>query len=150
MKFTIIFDKKIFGIPKPQPRARAFSFNGKARMYDPGTAEAWKGEIAAQTQELHGRNLQGCLKVDMFFFMARPKCHYRSNGVDLKPSSPKWHYAKKPDADNLAKSVLDALTALNVWGDDDQVVVLNIAKTWSENQRAGCRLTITTISEDEN
>lgn len=146
---TEIFNRTIFGIPKAQPRARAFAFKGKARMYDPGTAEAWKGDVAAQTKELHGRNLQGCIHVQMHFFMARPKSHYRSNGVDLKPSSPRLYYAKKPDADNLAKAVLDALTALNVWGDDDQVVILGVTKTWSVDQRSGCVLTINTIDEND-
>lgn len=144
---TEILNRTIYGIPKAQPRARAFAFKGKARMYDPGTAEAWKGDVAAQTKELHGRNLQGCMQVEMHFFMARPKSHYRSNGVDLKPLAPKIYYAKKPDADNLAKAVLDALTALNVWGDDDQVVVLHVAKKWSTDNRAGCHLIISTIKE---
>lgn len=146
---TEILSRTIYGIPKAQPRARAFAFKGKARMYDPGTAEAWKGDVAAQTKELHGRNLQGCMHVQMYFFMARPKSHYRSNGVDLKPSSPRLYYAKKPDADNLAKAVLDALTALNVWGDDDQVVILCVTKTWSNDQRSGCILTISTIDEND-
>lgn len=147
---TEIFNRTIYGIPKAQPRARAFAFKGKARMYDPGTAEAWKGDVAAQTKELHGGNLQGCIRVEMYFFMARPKSHYRSNGVDLKPSSPRLYYAKKPDADNLAKAVLDALTALNVWGDDDQVVILDVTKTWSGDQRSGCILTISTIDENDS
>jgi len=147
---TEILNRTIYGIPKAQPRARAFAFKGKARMYDPGTAEAWKGDVAAQTKELHGRNLQGCIHVQMYFFMARPKSHYRSNGVDLKPSSPRLYYAKKPDADNLAKAVLDALTALNVWGDDDQVVILGVTKTWSGDQRSGCILTINTIDENDS
>ena len=147
---TLIFSSTIYGIPKAQPRARAFAFKGKARMYDPGTAEAWKGDVAAQTKELHGRNLQGGIRVEMHFFMARPKSHYRSNGVDLKPSAPKIYYAKKPDADNLAKAVLDALTALNVWGDDDQVVVLHVAKKWCGDNRSGCFLTIYTINENDS
>ena len=149
-KFATVFDGTIFGEPKAQPRARAFARNGKARMYDPGTAEAWKGDIAGQTKKLHGMNLQGCLKVSLYFFMDRPKSHFRTNGKDLKPASPKRYFAKKPDADNLAKAVLDALTVLNVWGDDSQVVILEITKSWSIDQRSGCVLTIMTISENEN
>lgn len=150
VNFTKIFEGTIFGIPKAQPRARAFAFNGKARMYDPGTAEAWKGDIAGQTQTLHGGNLQKPLKVAIYFFISRPKSHFRSNGKDLKPAAPKRYFAKKPDADNLAKAVLDALTALHVWGDDSQVVILEITKAWSDDHRSGCVLTILTISENEN
>jgi Holliday junction resolvase RusA-like endonuclease len=146
-KFHTVFSKTIFGIPKAQPRARAFARNGKARMYDPGTAEAWKGEIASQTKVLHGENLQGCIQVVMYFFMSRPKSHFLTNGKDLKPASPKRYFTKKPDADNLAKAVLDALTALNVWGDDSQVVILEITKAWSFDHRSGCDLAIRTIAE---
>jgi len=148
-RFTSICDKTIFGQPKAQPRARAFACNGKARMYDPGTAEAWKGDIARQTTNLHGMNLLGCLKVSLYFFMDRPKSHFKNDGKSLKSTAPKRYFAKKPDADNLAKAVLDALTALNVWGDDSQVVILEVTKVWSIDQRAGCILTILTISEHE-
>lgn len=150
MKITTIFDATIFGMPKAQPRARAFSRNGKARMFDPGTAEAWKSDVAQHTKTLHGRGLQGCLKVVLFFFLARPKSHFRANGKELKPSSPVRYYAKKPDADNLAKAVLDALTSLHAWGDDSQVVILEVTKAWSDDHRSGCILSILTITENEN
>ena len=150
IEFDLVYNENIYGIPKAQPRARAFAMNGKARMYDPGTAEAWKGDIAAQTKDLHGQNLQGNIKVCLCFFFSRPKSHYRSNGHELKPNAPSRWFAKKPDADNLAKAVLDALTALNVWGDDCQVVILEIVKEWTRGQRSGCTLQILTIDEDEN
>ena len=148
--FETVFSQIIFGIPKAQPRARAFARNGKARMYDPGTAEAWKGDIAAHTSELHGKTLQGSLKVCLHFFFSRPKSHYRSNGHQLKPSAPPYYFGKKPDVDNLSKAVLDALTALHVWGDDCQVVILEVAKVWAIGQRSGCHLQILTIDENEN
>ena len=34
------------GVPKGQPRPRAFAFKGKARVFDPGTAEEWESRIA--------------------------------------------------------------------------------------------------------
>jgi Holliday junction resolvase RusA-like endonuclease len=34
----------------------------------------------------------------------------------------------KPDADNLTKSVLDAMTDMGFWGDDSQIVYLHICK----------------------
>lgn len=149
-KFTTIFDGVIYGAPKAQPRTRAFASNGKARMYDPGTAEAWKGDIARQTKKLHGMNLQGCLKVSLYFFMERPKSHFKTDGKSLKSVAPKRYFAKKPDADNLAKAVLDALTVLNIWQDDSQVVILEITKAWSIDHRSGCVLTILTIEENED
>ena len=40
----------VHGEPKAQPRAKAFARNGRAGIYDPGTAEGWKGAIAAALQ----------------------------------------------------------------------------------------------------
>lgn len=38
----------------------------------------------------------------------------------------------KPDVDNYAKGVLDAMTYAEWWGDDAQVVSLRITKMWTE------------------
>jgi Holliday junction resolvase RusA-like endonuclease len=143
--FTSIFNGVIYGTPKAQPRPRAFARNGKARMYDPGTAEAWKSDISGQTEALHNMQLDGPLKVYLYFFMQRPKAHYKSDGVTFKLNAP-YDYTKKPDCDNLAKAVLDACTALGVWKDDSQVVILEIIKAWSSTTRSGCVLQILTIT----
>lgn len=42
------------------------------------------------------------------------------------------HYTKKPDIDNLAKAVLDALNGV-AWEDDSQIVTLNLRKEYSEH-----------------
>ena len=105
------------GIPKAQPRARAFSFNGRARMYDPGTAEAWKQCIAqAVAPHVPKVPLEGPLRVDIDLFFPRPKRLCRK----CDPDNPLPHVAK-PDRDNAEKAVLDALTQLGVWRDDCQV-----------------------------
>ena len=149
MKYTTIFDGTIFGTPKPQPRPRAFSRGGKTRMYDPGTSEDWKKEVGQQTTVLHRKNLQGCLKVGLYFFFDRPRSHFKTDAISLKSTAPKWYFSKRPDVDNLAKAVLDALTALNVWGDDSQVVILEVTKVWAPDKRSGCVLSILTIDENE-
>lgn len=38
----------------------------------------------------------------------------------------------KPDVDNLAKLILDAMTKSRYWNDDNQVAELSISKHWSE------------------
>jgi Holliday junction resolvase RusA-like endonuclease len=109
-----------------------------ARVYDPGTAEGWKGQIADAAKEHIPEtpvDLPVCLSID--FLMPRPKRHFNSKG--LKPDAPD-SFTQKPDADNLAKAVMDALTVLGMWKDDAQVFSLKITKRFSV--KTGAQVTI--------
>jgi Holliday junction resolvase RusA-like endonuclease len=139
---------RVNGDPKPQPRPRAFARNmggGKfaARVYDAGTAEGWKGQIAlAAKSHLPATPLEMPLMVSLYFFLARPKSHYTGKG-NLKPSSPSQP-VNKMDCDNLAKSVLDALTQLGMWRDDGQITQLVISKSFTTSA-AGVTIIITPL-----
>lgn len=141
---TITF--KVSGIPKGQPRPRAFAFGGKARVFDPGTAEHWKTEIAAAAYlALPDNPLPGPLVLQIDFFFPRPKKHYAKAG--LRRGAPFWHRSK-PDADNAAKAVMDALTTLGVWEDDAQVAQLVVRKCFAATPRdAGAVVTVETLEE---
>lgn len=147
-----LYTIRAYGLPKGQPRPRAFvrPVTGRAGVYDPGTAEGWKSEIARVCVGLEGVGLHQPLSVALTFYMPRPKSHYRPNGK-LKPASPQIIHDKKPDADNLAKSVLDALTNIKIWLDDDQVCELIIRKYWEVPQGAppGCVIKIAEMREIE-
>lgn len=136
------------GIPKGQPRPRAFSRGGHARVYDPGTAEGWKSAIAvaAQANRLAGQFQERPLRVELRFTFARPKSHRRTCGL-VKDGAPRFH-TSKPDADNAAKAVLDALTQIGAWHDDAQVAELNVLKVYGETP--GVLIVIEELSgEDE-
>lgn len=122
------------GDPKGQPRPRAFARKMGdrfvARVYESGTSEHWKSQIA---RALEGRLPEhatlGPVAVSMDFRFARPKGHFGKRG--LREAAPRWHHGK-PDLDNLAKAVLDALSTLRVWEDDRQVTELVLSKRWAE------------------
>lgn len=117
------------GDPKGQPRPRAFAFHGKARVFDPGTAEGWKGQVAIAAKDAwDGRPFTQAVVVRLTFVMRRPKGHFRSNG-ELKPAAPYYHTGK-PDVDNLAKAVLDALTTLGMWRDDAIVYEMHVLRCY--------------------
>ena len=77
------------------------------------------------------------LSVRLVFGMLRPKAHFKS--IYVRPNAPKWH-TSKPDADNLAKAVLDALVDCKVIDDDKRVALLYASKSYST--AAGCQITI--------
>ena len=52
MNWTFVARLEVNGDPKPQPRPKAFKRGKHAAVYDPGTAEGWKGSIALAAREL--------------------------------------------------------------------------------------------------
>lgn len=131
----------VSGEPKGQPRPRAFARkmgNGKfcARVFDSGTAEAWKSCIAAAAaQNKPAAPISGPVRLRICFHIQRPKSHYIGGKIDrgLRETAPHYHTGK-PDSDNLAKAVMDALTQCGwFWGDDAQVAVLTSAKLYADS-----------------
>ena len=115
------------GVPKAQPRPRAVRAGNGVRVYDPGTAQEWKLAIMATLAPLMRERepLTGAVEISMKFFMPRPK-----------GCTAKWH-TKKPDADNLAKVVMDACTAMSVWSDDAVVASLWAQKLYEMDYGPG-------------
>src|SRR6185312_877699 len=95
---------RVYGIPKGQPRPRAFArqMGNKfvARVYDAGTSEAWKGEIAAAAGKEFDVLLDCPLRVCITFLFPRPKCLMRR-----KDPEGRVPHTAKPDVDNLSKAV---------------------------------------------
>lgn len=137
------------GIPKGQPRPKAFARGGHAAVYDPGTAEGWKGQVALAARpflkSIPPDHSPLALRLD--FFMPRPKGHFKftksGGSMILREPAPAYH-AGKPDADNLAKAVMDALTQLGIWRDDACVVDLRVRKFYvrASDPDAGCTISI--------
>jgi Holliday junction resolvase RusA-like endonuclease len=84
----------------------------------------------------------GAFEVKLTFFFRRPKSHYGKGG-HVKASAPVCHVSK-PDADNLAKLVLDRITrGGRIWRDDSQVARLRVEKFWAiTDARIGVYLSV--------
>lgn len=137
-------DVRVYGLPKGQPRPRAFARGGKARVYDPGTAEGWKSAVAAALlPSIPESPEEGPVSVTARFLMPRPKRMLR-----MKAPSGEVPHTNKPDADNLVKAVMDTCSQVRVWNDDTQVVDLFVQKRYaSKDGRPGMHLIIQSIEE---
>jgi len=109
----------------PQPRPRVTTQGGFARAYVPKShaVHAYRLAIAAAALSAGVCETRDPLNVVIDAVFARPKSHMRKNGVrDDAPRLP------RPDVDNIAKAVLDALQ--DVIGDDTCVARLVIEKAY--------------------
>ncbi len=132
MTFDATFTFVVDGIPKAQPRPRAFArkIGGKfqARVYDAGTAEGWKSCVAVASMPHRPKSpLIGPVAIAIEFWMPRPKSRCRrKDNPGLVPCT------SKPDVDNLFKAVTDCLTQAGWWNDDAQIVEAEVSKCWHE------------------
>ena len=129
------------GIPKAQPRVKAFVRGGNAGVYTPDSAEIWKQEVRRQAVANAPESLvTGVVRIQLDFFLPRPKAHLDKHGVP-KPKSPVW-CQKKPDLDNLIKAVTDAITdTQRIWLDDSQICFISATKSYALNA-SGCSVRI--------
>lgn len=123
------------GTPKAQPRVKAYVRGKRAGVYTPDTANEWK-KIVGLSAKMGTQKFEGPISVTMDFFMPRPKTVKK--GI--------WH-AQKPDIDNMAKAVLDALTDAGVLADDCIVVTLRLSKRWQIDDKVGCSVEIEDVAE---
>lgn len=132
------------GIPKGQPRPRAFAMKGHVRVYDPGTAEGWKSCIAEAARPFVSERIASPVSVSCTFVLPRPKCHYRSgkNSHELKADAPCFHTGK-PDIDNFEKAVFDALVVIGLLADDAFIVESHASKIYATDQtKTGAYITL--------
>ena len=157
----MILEIDIKGIPmgEPRHRSRAAQIKGKwmAMAYPDKRADPWKRACveAARAAVNATFPLTEACHVQLVFRMPRPKSHRVAGKEDrpLKASAPWWH-SSKPDADNLVKAVLDALTAWPkkskplVFLDDNLVSMLTVAKRYTqEGEEPGCYVTVSMVEE---
>ena len=109
----------VHGIPKAQPRVKAFTRGKHAGVYTPAVADDWKTLVALEcSRRRPATPATGYVAVDLTFLLPRPK----RPKADLPIG--------KPDVDNLAKAVLDVMTACGWWRDDSQITSLSVRKVY--------------------
>lgn len=136
------------GTPKAQPRARAFARKMGdtyvARVYDAGTAENWKSEIAMAAREhIPARPIEGPVRLDIDVYFPRPKYMLARKYGELPIP-----HDSKPDRDNCEKAITDCMTALGFWVDDCQVCAGEVRKFYvGAGERAGARIELHAMKE---
>jgi len=132
------------GLPKGQPRSRSMGYisrkTGKptSRVYDPGTAQTWREDVRAAVRPIAERTgtIVGPVKLVLVFYFPRPKMHFKRSG-ELREPIP-VAVVRKPDFDNAAKVIADAMTDVAAWMDDAQLADVRIVKLYGD--KPGCEI----------
>lgn len=130
------YEFNVPGKPVGKQRPRAFSVGGHARLYPAKGTVAYEGKVALAFREAYPDAVPGIgpFSVAIRVCVGLGKRDYTPKGALSKGGKAKTGGkllpTKKPDVDNVAKSVLDALNGV-AWLDDSQVVRLEISKSYS-------------------
>jgi len=117
------FQAIIEGVPVAKGRPRMSSFGGFARAYTPAKTRHAEEDLAFAVKGLWGKEpLSVPLRVNIVFTFCHPKSASKKDRLDTR-------HIKRPDADNLAKTVLDSLNGV-LWSDDSIIWQMSISKRY--------------------
>ena len=133
----------IEGRGQPQGRPRAVRMGAGVRMYDPPKSKAYKQMVAAVVRShmnINGiQTITAPIAVHLNFYFTPPKSYSkkRIQAIEAKEEL----FTKKPDLDNLAKSILDACNNL-LFKDDSQIIGLTIGKHYGHEDYVDVKVQI--------
>lgn len=153
MSGTRIMKEVKFTVPgKPMGKQRARTFwnakLGRMQSITPKETASYEGDIKIFYQNGCGgavfdRGVPLAIEIAAFFEPVKSESKKRTNLM----LAGKIRHIKKPDVDNIAKVVMDALNGL-AWHDDSQIVSLSAYKAYAEN--AELVVTIRSLEKGED
>lgn len=132
---TMIVRFEVPGEPKGKARPRIYQnkHTGKSQAITPKDTLSYENIVRWVYSSTPGvKVLDGEIEAHIIAYYSIPKSMTKKNRKLIEEG--KLHPTKKPDADNVAKIVLDALNNI-AYKDDSQVVKLIVEKHYSDNPR---------------
>ena len=121
----VVIEGKIKG------KARPRFFNGHA--ITPKDTINYENWVRLCYQQQDGRRLEGAIRVSITIYYKIPNSYSKKRVQAIREG--REYPCKKPDIDNCAKVILDALNKI-AYEDDKQVTELTVLKRWTEeNER---------------
>jgi Holliday junction resolvase RusA-like endonuclease len=122
----------VLGDPVPQPRPRVSTHGGFAKAYVPvkHPVHEFRSWVARASRHAGLTRADDPACVEIVATFRRSRSHLNKSGV--KPTAPAL---PRPDVDNVAKALLDALQ--DVIGDDTRGVRLTVEKEWGRGPHDG-------------
>ena len=126
---TFMVNFTVYGEPVPKARAR-HRFTGKfVQSYTPKKTKDYESEVAIMAKAAMGSSepLETPIAVHIYVTFAVPPS-YTKKRLEACLSGSERH-TKRPDLDNIVKSVTDGMNGI-VFKDDSQIVSIHAKKVW--------------------
>ena len=125
----------ITGVPVGKGRPKFSTFGGYPKAYTPVKTVNYENlvKIAFQQTGEQPFERETQLRADITAFFPIPKSVSKKKREEMNRGL--LMHTKKPDCDNIAKSILDALNGLAYY-DDSQICELSVYKMYSDEPRA--------------
>ena len=115
----------VLGAPKGKERPRAAKLRDRTIVYTPKKTKDYEREIATAYRTQCRGIFSGAVAIEIHAYYEIPKSASRKRVLDMVTD--RERPTKKPDVDNIAKAVCDALNGV-AYKDDSQVVDLTVRK----------------------
>jgi Holliday junction resolvase RusA-like endonuclease len=127
---TFMLHFHIDGDPVPKGRPKFTSIAGFMRTYTPRKTVDYELTVRAAAKSAMGPTdlLETPVGVYLYIRLPIPKSHSKKRREACLSGHEKP--IKKPDIDNLAKSILDGMNGV-IWKDDAQIVSLHVTKVYA-------------------
>lgn len=119
-------------------RPRFARVHGYVQSYTPKKTKDYEKKVQIEYNKVaHRKKLSGAIKVEIDVIFEPPKSTNKK--IKKEMINGEIHHMKKPDADNICKSILDALNGV-AYGDDSSIDDIHITKRYGEKSETRVRL----------
>lgn len=125
-------DFEIEGKPVGKGRPRFKRMGNFVQTYTPTATADYEKLVRLRFQNAGGVVTEKPVRVEIVAFFAPPKSARKKDRIEMLAN--RILPEKKPDVDNIAKIILDALNGI-AYKDDSQVVVLSVKKCFAAEAR---------------
>ena len=115
----------ILGKPCGKGRPRFSTAGGYARSYTPAKTIEYENLVRMEWEKSGSKKLEGVISAVIYAYFPIPKSVSKKKRAALNGTA----HTKKPDCDNIAKIILDALNGI-AYDDDSQVASLRVKKLY--------------------
>lgn len=129
----MIFTFEIVGEPQGKGRPRFSTRGGFVKTYTPEKTASYENFVkVCYLNKYKGQKLDGEIIAEIIAYFSIPKSFSKKKRVQAIEG--KIMPTKKPDTDNIAKTILDSLNGI-AFEDDKQVVALLVKKLYGEEAK---------------